>query len=66
MMNMQMLVQQMDDSFSRLKAIHKTDEQCDQLMEMARGLMEKIAERDQTIAQLRAELLAALMRNEQC
>jgi predicted RNase H-like nuclease (RuvC/YqgF family) len=55
-MNMQMLVQQMDDSFNRLKSLHKTDEQCDQLMEMARGLMEKIEERDRIIAQLRAEL----------
>lgn len=63
-MNMQMLVQQMDDSFNRLQSIHKTEEQCDQLMEMARGLMEKIAERDRTIAQLRAELLAALMRSD--
>ncbi len=64
-MNMQMLVQQMDDSFNRLKSIHKTEEQCDQLMEMARSLMDKIAERDRTIVQLRAELLAALMRSEQ-
>lgn len=63
-MNMEMLVQQMDDSFNRLQSVHKTAEQCDQLMEMARGLMEKIAERDRTIVQLRAELLAALMRSE--
>ena len=53
-MNMQMLVQQMDDSFNRLRDIHKTAEQADQLMEMARGLMLKIEERDRTIAQLRA------------
>lgn len=55
-MNMEMLVRQMDDSFNRLKSIHKTEEQCEQLMEMARGLMLKIEERDQTIAQLRAEI----------
>ena len=55
-MNMEMLVRQMDDSFNRLKSIHKTEEQCEQLMEMARGLMIKIEERDQTIAQLRAEI----------
>lgn len=55
-MNMEMLVRQMDDSFNRLKSIHKTEEQCEQLMEMARGLMVKIEERDQTIAQLRAEI----------
>lgn len=62
-MNMQMLVQQMDDSFNQLKSLHKTDEQCDQLMEMARGLMEKIEERDRTIEQLRAEL-AAIKRSQ--
>lgn len=55
-MNMEMLVRQMDDSFNRLKSIHQTEEQCEQLMEMARGLMLKIEERDQTIAQLRAEI----------
>jgi hypothetical protein len=55
-MNMQILVQQMDDSFNRLRDIHKTAEQADQLMEMARGLMLKIEERDRTIAKLRAEI----------
>ena len=62
-MNMEMLVQQMDDSFNRLKSIHKTDAQCDQLMVMSRGLMAKVAERDRTIAQLRVEL-AALKRGQ--
>lgn len=61
-MNMQMLVQQMDDSFNKLKSVHKTAEQCDQLMQMGRGLMDKIEERDRLIAQLRVEL-AALKRN---
>lgn len=57
-MNMNMLVQQMDDSFNRLKSLHKTEEQCEQLMEMARGLMDKIEERDRTIERLRAEVMA--------
>ena len=62
-MNMQMLVQQMDNSFNRLKSIHQNAEQCDQLMEMSRSLIEKIKERDQIIAQLRGEL-AAIKRSQ--
>lgn len=57
-MNMETLVHQMDESFKALKAMHKTEEHCDQLMEMARGLMEKIEERDRTIERLRAEVMA--------
>jgi hypothetical protein len=62
-MNMQMLVQQMDDSFNRLKSIHQTAEQCDQLMAMSRSLIEKIQERDRIITQLRSEL-AAIKRSQ--
>lgn len=57
-MNMDTLVHQMDESFKALKAMHKTEEQCDQLMEMARRLMDKIEERDRTIERLRAEIMA--------
>ena len=57
-MNMNTLVHQMDESFKALKAMHRTDEQCDQLMQMARGLMEKIEERDRTIERLRSEVMA--------
>lgn len=55
-MNMETLVHQMDESFKALKMLHKSEEQCEQLMEMSRGLMEKIEERDRTIERLRAEI----------
>ncbi len=55
-MNMNELVQQMDASFLALRALHKTDEACDQLMEMSRNLMMKIEQRDATIERLRTEL----------
>lgn len=55
-MNMETLVRQMDESFKALKSVHKTDEQCDQLMELSRNLMQKIEERDATIERLRAQI----------
>jgi hypothetical protein len=55
-MNMTDLTRQMDDSFRALRSMHRTEEHCDQLMELSRNLMLKIEQRDAQIEMLRAQI----------
>lgn len=56
-MNMETMVARMDESFRALQDIRQTEEQFAQLMELSRGLMLKLEDRDHTIALLRAEVI---------
>lgn len=55
-MNMEELVRRMDESFIQLRKLHNRDEVEQVMMDTVKSLLEKIEQRDEKIAQLRAEV----------
>lgn len=55
-MNMEELVRRMDESFVQLRKLHNREEVEQIMMETVKSLLEKIEQRDEKIAQLRAEI----------
>lgn len=55
-MNMEELVRKMDESFVQLRKLHNREEVEQIMMETVTSLLEKIEQRDEKIAQLRAEI----------
>lgn len=55
-MTMEELVRRMDESFVQLRKLHNREEVEQIMMETVTSLLEKIEQRDEKIAQLRAEI----------